>query len=172
MEPRVPKSVPKFSFTDRDVSFYCTENLEKFTNTEIIDSVTLRLYNMDLVFNKALGKVIPIVKDPETSQLNIPGLMCQISGDFGCPDPNQKVDTFSWLLEQLVIEHYSMFKNFKKEMAEFDESEKFYSLVQAEDTQVNLGVYKKLLEYLPNISNSNLLHFSTQVLKIILTTLC
>ena len=77
MEPRVPKVAQKFSFTDRDASFYSNEHLEKFANTEITDSVTLRLYNMDLVFNKALSKVILlIVKDPETSQLNIPGLIC------------------------------------------------------------------------------------------------
>ena len=79
---------------------------------------------MDLVFNKALTKVIPIAKDPETSQLNIPGLICYRSEDFGSPDPNQKVDTFSWLLKQLIGEHYKKFKQFKKEMAEFDEEEK------------------------------------------------
>ena len=49
-----------------------------------------------------------------------------------------------------------MFNKFKKEMVEFDESEKFYSVVKAEDTHVDLCVYKKLLEYLPNISKSNL----------------
>ena len=41
-------------------------------------------------------------------------------------------------------------------MAEFDESEKFYSCVKAEDTQVDLCVYKKLLECLPNMSKSYL----------------
>lgn len=156
MEPKVPKVPQRFSFTDRDVSFYSTENLEKFANTEITDSVTLRLYNMDVVFNKALEKVIPIVKDPETSQLNIPGLICYRSENFGSPDPNQKVDTFSWLLKQLISERYKMFKQFKKETTVFDEFENFNSYVKAEDTHVDLCVYKKLLECLPDISKSNL----------------
>ena len=155
MKPRVLQ-VAQGSLSQIGASFYCNENLEKFLNNEVADSVILRIYNMDLVFNKALEKVIPIVKDSETSQLNIPGLICYRSENFGSPDPNQKVDTFSWLLKQLIGEHYSKFKKFKKEMAEFDESEKFYSLVKAEDTHVDLCVYKKLLECFPNISKSNL----------------